>query len=64
MLSVKGMKEVYNEIREKHPILPSYNRMDKEFEISFIETENLMLKQVKIGIILFLSLRNMFLVEK
>ncbi len=41
------IKEAYNQIKKEHPILPDFEKINKEFELSTIETPEFILRNVK-----------------
>ena len=41
------VKEAYEKLRKEHPVLPEFNRINKEFEIARIESDKFLLKDIK-----------------
>lgn len=39
--------EAYEKLKKEHPILPEYHKLDKEFEISTIENEEFLIREIK-----------------
>ncbi len=45
------IKESYNNIKKEHPVLPEFDKINREFELDLIESELFLLRQVKRQII-------------
>ena len=41
------IKEVYDKLKKEHPILPEWEKINKEFELALIEQEHFLLRQIK-----------------
>lgn len=41
------VKENYNNLKKEHPILPDFDKINKEFELDLIESEFFLLRQIK-----------------
>ena len=41
------IKEAYDKLRKEHPILPDFDKINKEFEIELIESDKFLLRHIK-----------------
>ncbi|VVB81222.1 Uncharacterised protein [uncultured archaeon] len=41
------IKEAYANVKKEHPILPDFDKINKEFELDLIESEHFFLRQIK-----------------
>ena len=41
------IKELYEKAKKEHPILPDYEKINREFELDLIESEFFFLRQIK-----------------
>ncbi len=41
------IKEAYDKLKKEHPILPDFDKINKEFEIELIESESFLLRHIK-----------------
>ncbi len=41
------IKEAYDKLKKEHPILPEFDKINKEFEIELIESDKFLLRHIK-----------------
>lgn len=41
------IKETYNNIKKEHPILPDFEKINREFELTMMDTEEFLLRNIK-----------------
>jgi len=41
------IKEAYDKLKKDHPILPEFDKINKEFQLSTIENEDFLLSEIK-----------------
>jgi hypothetical protein len=41
------IKEAYEKLKKEHPVLPEFDKMNKEFEIELLESDKFLLRHIK-----------------